>query len=283
MAQDLRLAAAPLLPALDLDRPTWLESLPSWLESRIAAESRSDTRRILRDAQGRQIGEVRTLPRSLMLSGAMRVMLTKRVAELEAALQPGPPETILEHVSRLLNRYLRTLGDDDLAVRAEIYIDVLDGLPGWTVREAVRRWFQGRCGGALKDYDFAPSEARLRQVADRIVRATQGQIICFTRLLAAEPEPEIPEAVRERQAAELRALSGGIVARRPDEGARSPPTPPTPMRSRGEVAAELEQRRQQRMAREAAAIDAQLDQEPLSDGLAGPADGQDAQHKADLA
>jgi hypothetical protein len=139
MAQDLTAATAPLLPVLDLDRPTFLASQPSWLASRIDAESRSEHRRIVRDATGRQIGKVRTLPRSLMLAGVMRAVLGRRVAELEAALAPGPAEEMMEHVARLLGRYLTGKIDDDLAVRAETYLDALDDLPAWAIREGIRR------------------------------------------------------------------------------------------------------------------------------------------------
>lgn len=249
MAQDLLAPVAPLLPVLDLDRPTFLASQPSWLASRITAEDRSEHRRILRDAMGRQIGEVRTLPASLMLTGSMRAILTRRVVELEEALRPGPPETILDRVSLLLNRYLRNLTDDDLAVRAETYLDALDGLPGWVVREAVRRWFGGKCGGETKDYNYIPSEARLRQVSDGIVRATEGQIINFRRLLAAEVEPEITDEVRARQAAELQGLLSDM-RRKVVQPRRAPQPPqPPPMADRATVAADLEGRRLRRVER----------------------------------
>lgn len=191
----------------------------------------------------------------------MRAVLTRRVAELEAALLPGPPETIIEHVGRLLSRYLRNLEDEDLAIRAETYLDALDGLPGWTVRVAVRRWFGGKCGGPVKDYDFAPSEARLRQVADKLVDATQGQVICFRRLLVAEPEPEISEADRARQAAEFQALAADLRTAGAERAAqaRRPVQPMPPPRDRATVAAELEQRRAKR---EAEAEQAELDLTP---------------------
>jgi hypothetical protein len=260
MAQDLLAPTAPLLPVLDLDRPTFLESQPLWLASRITAEARSENRRIIRDENGRQISEVRTLPASLMLTGSMRAVLERRVAELEVALLPGPPEGIIESVGRLLNRYLRNLADDDLAIRAETYLDALDGLPGWTVSVAVRRWFGGKCGGTLKDYDFAPSEARLRSVADRLVEATKGQVICFRRLLVAEPEREVTEADRLRQAAELKALSIGLRSAEAERAqARRPIQAMPPIRSRAAVAAELEQRR---IKREAETTQAELDVAP---------------------
>lgn len=261
MAQDLTVATAPLLPVLDLDRPTFLASQPSWLASRIDAESRSEHRRIVRDATGRQIGEVRTLPRSLMLTGAMRAVLGRRIAELEAALAPGPAEEIMEHVARLLGRYLTGKTDDDLAVRAETYLDALDDLPAWAIREGIRRWFKGKCGGSPKDYDFAPSEARLHGVAEGIVRATRGQAICFRRLLAAEPEPEISETDRARQAAELQALAISLRSADAERAAqaRRPVQPMLPPRDRATVAAELEQRRARR---EADAAQSELDLAP---------------------
>lgn len=258
MAQDLTVTAAPLLPVLDLDRPTFLASLPSWLESRRDAESRSEHRRIVRDATGRQIGEVRTLPRSLMLTGAMRAALSRRVAELEGALVAGPPEQILERVAFLLNRYLAGKTDDDLAVRAETYLEALDDLPAWIIREAIRRWFKGECGGEKRDYDFPPSEARLRDVAKRVLSVAQGQVIVFRRLLAAEPDPEISEADRARQAAEFQALAADLRTAGAERAAqaRRPVQPMPPPRDRAAVAAELEQRRAKR---EADAAQAELD------------------------
>lgn len=261
MVQDLTVAAAPLLPVLDLDRPTFLASLPSWLVSRRDAESRSEHRRIVRDATGRQIGEVRTLPRSLMLTGAMRAVLSRRIAELEGALGASPPEQILEHVARLLGRYLPGKSDDDLAVRAEAYLEALDDLPAWVVREAIRRWFKGECGGAERDYDFPPGEARLRGVAKHVLSVAQGQVIVFRRLLVAEPEPEISEADRARQAAEFHALAADLRTAGAERAAqaRRPVQPMPPLRDRATVAAELEQRRAKR---EAAAAQSEFDLAP---------------------
>ncbi|WP_187278926.1 hypothetical protein [Methylobacterium sp. WL2] len=167
----------------------------------------------------------------------------------------------MEHVARLLGRYLAGKTEDDLAIRAETYLDALDDLPAWTIREGIRRWFKGKCGGTPKDYDFAPSEARLHGVAEGIVRATQGQAICFRRLLAAEAEPEISDADRARQAAELQALAIGLRSAEADRvaQARRPAQAMPPTRDRASVAAELEQRRARR---EADAAQSELDLAP---------------------
>ena len=178
------------LPAVDLASPSSMLSLPDWLRRRLVAVSAHGKGTILRDDQGRRIGERPTLTASMMLNGSMRRSLALRIDQLQAALMPGPVEDIADTVGSLIAGYANGRTDAaTVAVKADAYLDVLDDLPAWAVREAVRRWRRGECDAEMRDYDFLPSTARLRQIADRIAKWAPGQIIALQRLLDAEVEP----------------------------------------------------------------------------------------------
>ncbi len=185
----------------------------------------------------------------------MRTDIARRIAALEAAAQPGPPETILEMIARVMTRYGVGSGDADLAaVRAEDYLEALEDLPAWTVREAIRRWRRGEGGGTLRDRAFAPFEAQLRAIAKALAAEAAWQAQVLRRILAAEVEPEIPAAVRAQWAARAEQV---LLDLRDELRARGsePDPPPTPdpqlVRDRAAVVADLEQRRQRRLQREA--------------------------------
>src|SRR3712207_6799885 len=88
-------------------------------------------------------------------------------------------------------------------------MDALGDLPVWAVREAVRLWRRGLC--VPHNYDFAPSEAMLRSVAERVVALARGQCAALQRLLAAQPVEELDEATRAENRVRLVKLLDDLV------------------------------------------------------------------------
>lgn len=200
MARELQTSSPVALPAIDLREPSTLLLLPAWLESQIAAVSDLGAGRTIVDPLTRQItGRVATIPASKMPTGAQRRAIEQRVADLEAASRPGPVNRTLAILGELINEHAASrLDDETVSIKAEAYLDAVEDLPSWAVREAVRRWRRGEVSADPKDLDFAPKPARLRRIAQAIATVPVGQAQRLRRILDAEPE----EPVSEAQAAE---------------------------------------------------------------------------------
>ena len=164
-------------------------SLPRWLRSLVSAVSQTP--------EGAKIWTRQPeLPSRLMPTGGQRVAIEERCEQLERMAVAGPEKRALMSLGRLVGFYATGgLSEQQATVKAEVYMRAVNDLPAWAVDEAVDRWFRGEAG--QRNYDFAPSPATLREVAQGVASIAAGQLVMMRRILNAKPIDEIPDEVRE--------------------------------------------------------------------------------------
>jgi hypothetical protein len=252
MAQDLTTRSAAALPAIDTADPASMLLLPDWLASSIAAVSDLGAGRTEVDPVTRQItARVATIPASRMPTGPQRTAIARRIADLQAAIEPGPVEETIGVLGDLIQEYAPSrLDDRTVSIKAEAYLDAVEDLPAWTVRAAVRRWRRGEVSADPATLDFAPKPARLRGIAERMVLVARGQAARLQRVLDAKPEERITDA---QMAANSEKLTG-LIAKTAD----GPVIEPVGAISaeRRAALADLEERRKRREAAEQAGLPA---------------------------
>jgi hypothetical protein len=146
-------------------------------------------------------------------NGPQRVAITRRITELQDASRPGPERDMLEILGKLVLRYSTARTDAQTAeVTIEGYLDALEDLPAWAVREAIRRWRRGDVPATPDERRFAPSEARLRSVALSLQQVVLGQAARMQRVLDAEPERPLTDADRAENERHLARMSADIQA-----------------------------------------------------------------------
>ena len=208
MAQDLQRASPVSLPAVDLREPASLLLLPQWLATQVARVSDLGYGRTIVDPVTKAVvGQVATIPKSQMPTGAQRLAIAQRIEELQAACRPGPTPRLIGILAELVAEYATARLDEDTAdIKITAYRDAVEDLPAWAVREAIRRWRRGEVSGDTRDLDFAPKPARLRRIAQGIAATATGQAIRLQRILEAEAEEPVSDAARAENAERADAL-----------------------------------------------------------------------------
>lgn len=246
MAQDLQTSSPVSLPAVDTSEPTSILLLPDWLSSQVADVSDLGRGRTVVDPETRQIvARVPTIPKSKMPSGAQRAAIALRITELQEAIRPGPFEDMIGILGDLIQEYApQRLAPETVSIKAEAYLDAVEDLPAWTVREAVRRWRRGEVSADAATLDFAPRPARLKAIAERLVLVASGQAARLQRVLDAQPDDPVTDA---QMAANSEKLTG-LIAKTAD----GPVVEPQGVVSaeRRAALADLEERRKRREATE---------------------------------
>ncbi|ARO53945.1 hypothetical protein B2G69_07130 [Methylorubrum zatmanii] len=180
-----------------------------------------------------------------MPTGPQRTAIARRIAGLQAAIEPGPVEETIGVLGDLIQEYAPSrLDDRTVSIKAEAYLDAVEDLPAWTVRAAVRRWRRGEVSADPATLDFAPKPARLRGIAERMVLVARGQAARLQRVLDAKPEERITDA---QMAANSEKLTG-LIAKTAD-GPVIEPQGATSAERRAALA-DLEERRKRREAAE---------------------------------
>lgn len=141
-----------------------------------------------------------------MPSGPQRAAIERRITELRAASRPGPEEDTITILGELIQEYAPSrLDPKTVRIKAEAYMDALEDLPAWTIREAIRRWHRGDVAADDQTLDFMPKPPRLRRIAEGIHLVAIGQASRLQRILDAEPEDELTEAQRGEMQAKFAA------------------------------------------------------------------------------
>lgn len=162
-----------------------------------------------------------------MPTGPQRQAISQRIAELERACRPGPAEKTLSYLAELITEYAPARIDaETVSIKADAYLDAVEDLPAWAVREAIRRWRRGEVSGDPQDLNFAPKPARLRRIASTIAQAASGQALRLQRILDAEPEDERSDDERAAMSRQIAAEINEVARRAPSEPARGPSRPP---------------------------------------------------------
>ncbi len=81
----------------------------------------------------------------------------------------------------------------------EDYLDAIEDIPAWAVREAIRKWNRAespRLDGKPHAYDFRPSPPTLRRLAQIELASVRGRMIELQKLCEAEPLVEYSDEHR---------------------------------------------------------------------------------------
>jgi hypothetical protein len=183
-------AATPVeLPIVDLGQLELLRSVPQWIGSlQKAAVTGPD---------GNPVWEPKPkIPASLMPTGPQRQAIETICGQLELAERAGPIEASASWVGKLIEFYANGQTSEETAdTKLAGFMIAVGDLPAWAIENAVTSWFRGKCG--KRNYEFAPSPALFREIAESQLKIARGHRASFERLLRAEPIDEPTEAERE--------------------------------------------------------------------------------------
>lgn len=140
-----------------------------------------------------------------MISDEERACLSKEIGSIQSKLEqpPNPAET-MELVGRLLMTYpMASMTEAKASALSEAYLDALDDLPSWTIREASRRWHRGDVE-ELGDVNtsFAPSPSQIRKLAVSEFYEAKGLVLSMERMLYQPDRAMIDKYRAERDANE---------------------------------------------------------------------------------
>jgi hypothetical protein len=100
----------------------------------------------------------------------------------------------------------RESGEFAAEAKGEAYMDALDDVPFWAVKEALRKWNRSECG-PKHDYKWQPVPSTLRELALSEVYAVKAMRRRLADLVNAEPliefTPEQEASMRAKIAAHL--------------------------------------------------------------------------------
>lgn len=138
-----------------------------------------------------------------------KVLVERHVAGLTAALAMTPEqsqehaETTMLAVSKMMLVLAgKESGDFVGEAKGEAYMDALEDVPSWAVREAMRKWHRGECG-PRHDYRWQPGPSVLRDLAMIEVYRVMATKRKLSDLLVAEPLLEFSDEHRAAMKAKL--------------------------------------------------------------------------------
>lgn len=206
MGKQLQIIEPLALP--DPRRPATMPSLPEWLE-RSSVAARLELQ-MTPDGRGFESGEVMVVPAEMLPSPAHRRVMEDHIASLRSYLSQtaehsADAETRIASDIAAMLLVLPGARKSDLGseARSDVYLDVLDDVPWWALKAAIRRWHKHDCGlderGKPYDYRWAPDPGTLRRVAygetwpikerirvvDRVLQA-RAYVDCSAQLAAGQ-------------------------------------------------------------------------------------------------
>src|SRR6266576_4597041 len=196
-----------LVPIQLPTNPAQLPLLPGWLQRRNAALGSASQP----DSSGKH-RLTRTLPKDLILNSSERAEVQRHITDLGRFTRLDQAITIRETVmsndaalSVMVAGLLIKGGGQKLdkqsadALTAD-YLDAIDDLPAWCVREALRKWNRAESpplDGKRHDFNWKPTPPTLRRLAQPELASVKGRIISLNRLLDAVPLIEFSDDHRE--------------------------------------------------------------------------------------
>jgi hypothetical protein len=205
-----------LVPIQLPTNPAQLPSLPAWLQHRSAALGSATQP----DSSGKH-RQMTILPKNLILNSSERIEVQRHITELARFTRLDQAITIRETsmsndaalsvmVAGLLIKGGGTKLDKQSAdALTEDYLDALEDLPAWCVREAMRKWNRAESpplDGKRHDFNWKPTPPTLRRLAQHELASVKGRIINLNRLLDAVPLIEFSDDHRERMIKRLQTV-----------------------------------------------------------------------------
>lgn len=204
-------------PIKPLANPARLPSWPVWLQQRsdaVASVPQTD--------QAGKCREMLTLPANLILNSAERRMVEAHRSELARFLDLDQPFTLREQV--LTNDQAHGVMIAGLLIKGggikldkaasdqltEDYLDAIEDLPAWSVREALRKWNRGESPRLdpkkPHDFNWRPAPPTLRNLAYLELWSVKSRIQALEKVLNAVPLIEFSDEYRAEMLEKLQAL-----------------------------------------------------------------------------
>lgn len=205
-----------LVPIQLPTNPAQLPSLPVWLQQRSAALGSATQP----DSSGRH-REMTTLPKEMILSSLERAEVLQHIHELHRFTQLDQLITIRETTMTndvalgvmvaglLIKGGGQKLDKASADALTEDYLDALEDLPAWAVREALRKWNRAESpslDGRRHDFNWKPTPPTLRRLAQHELAAVKGRIIGLQKLCDAVPLIEFSDEHREMMLKRLQVV-----------------------------------------------------------------------------
>jgi hypothetical protein len=193
-----------------------MRSLPVWLQRRIVALESA----VQPDSMGKH-REMVALPPSMMLGSSERAIVEQHVTDLGWLLGLEQPIVLREqtlsndqaHAVIIANLLMPGRGSklDEASsdARAEDYLDAIEDLPAWSVREAMRKWNRAesaKLAGKPHDFEWRPAPATLRRLAQIELIPIKARIVQLEKLLNAVPRVEFSDEYRAQMRARFAEL-----------------------------------------------------------------------------
>jgi hypothetical protein len=202
------------IPLPDRRKPGTMPSLPAWLEHCSAAV------KIELQPTAEGFRDVDTLPPSLIPTGEQRQAIKEHIDSLLSYLQETPAEsdeaqTQIASAVTSLQLVLPSARKSELGAeaRADVYLEVLDDVPWWAVKAAIKRWHRHDCGaderGQPYDYRWAPDAGTLRRVAHGEIWQIKQRIRDLEKVLDARKFIECSKELEFGRSA-MRGLKIGL-------------------------------------------------------------------------
>jgi hypothetical protein len=186
----------PFTPIPLPSNPAQLPSLPGWLQQRSAALGSA----VQPDSSGKH-RSMPILPKEMILNSSERSEVERHIAGLERftrtdqAIELRGATLTNDHAHGVMITGLLMKGGAKLDAASsdaftEDYLDAIEDLPAWSVREAIRKWNRAespKLDGKQHSYDFRPSPPTLRRLAQHELAGVKGRMISLRRLLDAQP------------------------------------------------------------------------------------------------
>jgi hypothetical protein len=161
------------------------------------------------------------LPQNLILSCSEKQAVREHIEHLDFCLRLDQPTMYRDqlltneqaHVAIIAHLLIKGRGQklDKEAADAltEDYLDAIEDLPAWTVREALRKWNRAesiKLDGKPHDFDWRPTPPTLRRLAQHEMTTIKARKISLNALLEAAPLIEFSEEHRQTMIDRLAAL-----------------------------------------------------------------------------
>lgn len=205
-----------LVPIQLPTNPAQLPSLPAWLQQRSAALGSATQP----DSTGRH-RQMTILPKDLILNSSERAEVYRHLHELERFTRLDQLITIRETTmpndtaigvmiaGLLIKGGGQKLDKASADALTEDYLDALEDVPAWSVREALRKWNRGESpplDGKRHDFTWKPMPPTLRRLALLEVANVKGRIIGLQKLCEAVPLIEYSDEHRENMLKRLQVV-----------------------------------------------------------------------------
>lgn len=206
--------------------PAQLPSLPAWLRQRSGALASA----VQPDSTGLH-RQMPILPREMMLTSSERMVVQQHIADLARFTRVDQPFELRgatlsndqAHgvmIASLLLKGGAKLDQNSSDAFTEDYLDAIEDLPAWAVREAIRKWNRAespKLDGRPHSYDFRPSPPTLRRLAQHELVGVKARMLELRKICDAQ---ELIEYSEEHRKGMLERLAGLFKPKAFDEGTR---------------------------------------------------------------